>query len=97
MNVCVKIMNEKASHMDYMKQYKPAPNKLIMITTMKNIVIQTALLTDLFQKFIRIEDALSSVGKSMALGGDWRNRFSLGKRRRTMRKVRTNYTSSSSL
>lgn len=71
---------KKASHMDYVKQYKPAPNKLIIITTIKNIVIQTALLTDLFQKFIRIEDALSSVGKSIALGGDWRGVFSLGKR-----------------
>ena len=43
--------------------YIPAPNMLIVTTTTRHIVIQTALLMEWFQKLMSTAAALSSAGK----------------------------------
>jgi fumarate hydratase class II len=47
--------------------YEPAPKKLMTTTTKRKMVTQTALLTDLFQKLMRMAAALNSVGKMIVL------------------------------
>lgn len=57
------IIGRTYAKMNSHSPYTPAPNRLMIRTTTKHIVTQTALFTSVVQNFIKTDAALSSAGR----------------------------------